>query len=211
VAFLGPGGTFHMEIDGANVTGTMTVPNTGGWLNWQTVTSGAFQLSAGTHAMRIVMDHGGSYGAIGDFDSFRFAPATTPPPINYTWTTAAPAPLGLTEAESAVVGNKMYVFGGYYTTFPNYLATARAEAYDLASNTWSAIADVPSPFTHGGCTADDRYVYLAGGYISNYSTGQQTFATKNTWRYDTISNTWSAMTPLPQARGTGSIAPTTGR
>jgi N-acetylneuraminic acid mutarotase len=206
VAFLGPGGTFHMEIDGANVSGTMTVPNTGGWLNWQTVTSGAFQLSAGTHAMRIVMDHGGSYGAIGDFDSFRFAPVTTPPPINYTWTTAAPAPLGLTEAESAVVGNKMYVFGGYFTTFPNYLATARAEAYDLASNRWSAIADVPSPFTHGGCTADGRYVYLAGGYISNYSTGQQTFATKNTWRYDTITNTWSAMTPLPQARGTGALA-----
>jgi N-acetylneuraminic acid mutarotase len=157
--------------------------------------------------MRIVMDRGGSYGSIGDFDSFRVTPATTPPPsTNYTWTTQAPAPLGLTEAESTVVGNRMYVFGGYYTTSPNWLATTRAEVYDLASNTWSAIADAPSPFTHGGCCADDRYVYLAGGYVSNYSTGQQTFATRNVWRYDTVTNTWSAMTPLPQARGTGALA-----
>jgi hypothetical protein len=38
VASLGTGGTFHLEMNGTNVTGTMSVPNTGGWQNWQTLT-----------------------------------------------------------------------------------------------------------------------------------------------------------------------------
>ena len=29
-----------VKVNGVNVTGTLTVPNTGGWQNWQTVTSG---------------------------------------------------------------------------------------------------------------------------------------------------------------------------
>lgn len=206
VAFLGAGGTFHAEIDDAEVGGALSVPNTGGWFNWQTVTSSPLQLTAGTHALRIVMDRGGFYGAIGDFDSFRFSPAaSTTPGTNYSWSPAAPAPLAVTEAQSAVVAAKVYVFGGYYTTSPNWLATTRAESYDPMSNTWSAIADVPSALSGAGCAADNRYVYLAGGYVSNYSTGQQTFATTNVWRYDTIANDWSAMTPLPQARGNGAM------
>ena len=38
-ASVGLGGTFHLEMNGVNVTGTMTVPNTGGWQNWQTLTT----------------------------------------------------------------------------------------------------------------------------------------------------------------------------
>src|SRR5690242_18607897 len=84
VANYRQGGTFHIEIDGANVTGTMTVPDTGPWDTWQILTSAAFNVSAGTHVMRVVMDHGGYWGNIGDFDSFRFASATTPPPAGAT-------------------------------------------------------------------------------------------------------------------------------
>ena len=75
VAAYRPGGTFHMEIDGANVTGAMTVPNSGPWDTWITITSKPFALAAGTHVMRIQMDTGGYWGAVGDFDSFKFAPA----------------------------------------------------------------------------------------------------------------------------------------
>src|SRR5262249_9169657 len=35
VASLGQGGTFHVEFDGTNVTGAITVPDTGGWQIWQ--------------------------------------------------------------------------------------------------------------------------------------------------------------------------------
>ncbi len=49
------GGSFHLEFDGANVTGTVPVPNTGGWQSWQTV-SKTVTLSAGQHVMRFVID-----------------------------------------------------------------------------------------------------------------------------------------------------------
>ncbi len=50
---------FHMEIDGINVSGTITVPNTGEWQSWQTVASRTFNLTSGTHALKIVFDGGG--------------------------------------------------------------------------------------------------------------------------------------------------------
>jgi N-acetylneuraminic acid mutarotase len=210
---VGSGATFHMEIDGRNLTGSIAVPNTGNWRTFQAVTSPSFALSAGSHVMKVVFDHVGSMGAVGDFDSFRLVPVTPPPPPppppgpigSYTWTTGPRAPIAVAEGETAAVNGKLYIFGGYDRTSPNWLATNHAEVFDPATNSWSFIADVPSPFTHGGAAADDRYVYLAGGYISNFKTGQQTFATANVWRYDTVANTWSAMAPLPAARGAGGL------
>ena len=41
VASPNTGGAFHIEFDGANKTGTITVPRTGGWQTWTTVTATA--------------------------------------------------------------------------------------------------------------------------------------------------------------------------
>jgi hypothetical protein len=49
------GGSFHIEIDGVNVTGASTVPNTGGWQNWVDVTK-TVSLTAGQHIMRFFID-----------------------------------------------------------------------------------------------------------------------------------------------------------
>ncbi len=48
----------HVTLDGANVTGTINIPNTGSWINWQTVSAPA-TLSAGQHVLRVVFDVGG--------------------------------------------------------------------------------------------------------------------------------------------------------
>jgi endonuclease/exonuclease/phosphatase family metal-dependent hydrolase len=71
VASFGQGGSFHLEMNGANVTGEMTVPNTGGWQNWQPVTR-TVTLAAGTQIARLVMEANGVY-AVGNFDSFTFS------------------------------------------------------------------------------------------------------------------------------------------
>jgi hypothetical protein len=39
VAAAGAGGTFHLEIDGIDKTGPLTIPNTGDWQHWTTVTA----------------------------------------------------------------------------------------------------------------------------------------------------------------------------
>lgn len=47
---------FHVEVDGANVTGTVAVPNTGTWGSFQWVMFGGVNLSVGQHVVRIHAD-----------------------------------------------------------------------------------------------------------------------------------------------------------
>ena len=56
VATVHSGRSFHIEIDGVNVTGPIQVPNTGGWQTWADVTVEDVTLPAGLHELRIVMD-----------------------------------------------------------------------------------------------------------------------------------------------------------
>lgn len=66
------GGTFHIEIDGADVTGAITIPDTGGWDKLKTVVAKTVALEPGVVPMRIVMDKDGESGGIGDIDLVRF-------------------------------------------------------------------------------------------------------------------------------------------
>jgi len=68
VASYGAGGSFHLEVGGINVTGPVTVPDTGGWQTWQTVSKPA-ALPAGRQVARLVMDTPGA-NAVGNFDWF---------------------------------------------------------------------------------------------------------------------------------------------
>src|SRR5919198_2770024 len=47
---------FHVEIDGVNVTGTVTVPNTLSWSAFQWVGKKGVSLTAGIHVLKIVSD-----------------------------------------------------------------------------------------------------------------------------------------------------------
>jgi hypothetical protein len=59
LAATAAGNTMHVELDGANISGTVTIPNTGGWQNWTTVAVTTPSLSAGQHVLRVVFDTGG--------------------------------------------------------------------------------------------------------------------------------------------------------
>ncbi len=56
VAADGDGKMFHIEIDGKDVTGPISVPNTGGWQTWETITLNGISLTEGNHIMRIAFD-----------------------------------------------------------------------------------------------------------------------------------------------------------
>jgi hypothetical protein len=79
IASDGAGGTFHLEVDGEDVTGPMTVPNTGGWQSWQLLVKSGVVLQPGEQTWRLVMDtNGGVTGAVGNFDFFQVALANGP-------------------------------------------------------------------------------------------------------------------------------------
>jgi phosphatidylserine/phosphatidylglycerophosphate/cardiolipin synthase-like enzyme len=77
VASSGTGGTFHIEINGTNVTGAISIPNTGGWQSWTTVKKTGVSLSAGSQVWRVVFDTTGPNG-IGNLNYIRVATPAVP-------------------------------------------------------------------------------------------------------------------------------------
>jgi N-acetylneuraminic acid mutarotase len=122
------------------------------------------------------------------------------------WSTVAPSPIGRSEALGATVDGKLYVFGGYTDT--TYTPTRRADVYDPLSNRWTHIKHMPKGLTHTGTAVDEvnNDIYLAGGYIEQADGSGQTFGTKNVWKYDVETDTWTHMPSLPQARASGELS-----
>jgi hypothetical protein len=131
-------------------------------------------------------------------------PPPPPPTTTINWSTVAAAPIGRHEGGSAVVGGKLYAFGGY--TDNTFTPTARVDAYDPSTNTWQQRANLPVAATHMGVATDGTDVYFAGGYpIGSGGTGQ-TFSTAAVWKYSPSTDTWSSLPDLPAPRGGGALA-----
>jgi Carbohydrate binding module (family 6) len=76
VAASGQGGTFHVDFNGINVTGPLTIPNSGDWQNWTTV-SKLVTLAAGKQSMRVTFDAAGE--VVGNLKSIRITTAAATP------------------------------------------------------------------------------------------------------------------------------------
>ncbi|AMO95355.1 carbohydrate binding module family protein [Collimonas fungivorans] len=75
VASQGQGGTFHFNVDGVSATPQLTIPNTQGWQNWQTVSTN-ITLSAGQHVIQLHLDSVVNGGLVGNFNWFSIGIAT---------------------------------------------------------------------------------------------------------------------------------------
>ena len=78
IASPGTGGTFHIEVDGVNVTGLLTAPTSGGWQTWTSLIVNNVPLTAGAHVMRVVFDTHGGTGFWGNLDYLRWSRIAAP-------------------------------------------------------------------------------------------------------------------------------------
>jgi carbohydrate binding protein with CBM6 domain len=88
VASPNSSGRFHAVIGAVN-TQTFTVPNTGAWQNWTTVTFNA-DLAAGPTVIRLVFDEGGFN--VADIKASLLVPPPAPPTLPPTPPAAPPSP-----------------------------------------------------------------------------------------------------------------------
>jgi hypothetical protein len=110
VASLRAGGKFHIEVDGVDKTGTLTVPDTKAWQTWSRVGKAGVTLSAGSHVIRIKGDTAGALGYVANFDSITVAPSAA---------TTAPAPstsFSAVSATSYTSGSGVSRVSGYVTS-----------------------------------------------------------------------------------------------
>jgi N-acetylneuraminic acid mutarotase len=141
-------------------------------------------------------------------------PALTQNISTITWGTAKYQPTGTHEVHGEVVNGKLYIFGGFdVKKRPYWTPTKRSYVYDPISNTWASIADLPHTpngpdfggITHVGLTNDGTNIYFAGGYTSNSNGTGQLFGTKQVWRYNVASNTYTRLPDLPEALAAGQM------
>ena len=81
-----------------------------------------------------------------------------------TWTEGHAAPSTKMEAQSAVVGGKLYVFGGFAGTNKDTMSPVepRVSVYDPRTDAWSRAADMPIDVTHCNAVVVDRTGALVG-------------------------------------------------
>ncbi len=113
VASYGGGGTFHLEVNGAK-SGSIQVPDTGGWQQWQTVTA-TMTVGAGVQQLRVVLDTNGASGGVGNLDYLRLSSGAGP----------VPGPVGFTVQADSFAGGAQGCWpgpfdcgGGYYDETP---------------------------------------------------------------------------------------------
>lgn len=105
-------------------------------------------------------------------------------------TRAGPYPFVTRGISFVVAGGVLYAVGGANN---NLDPVPGLKKYDPVSDTWTQMADMPTPRGFAATTLIDGRIYVAGGNASGYGSTSVNI-------YDPQNNTWSAGTPLPQTR-----------
>ena len=127
VASAGAGGRFHIEANGVDKTGPLTVPDTGGWQSWRTLTKTGVTLAAGSQVLRFVMDSNGSSGITGNFNWIAVAAGGSTASTPYSGTPIALP--GTIQAENYDRGGEGIAY--HDTTSGNSGGVYRTDSVDL--------------------------------------------------------------------------------
>lgn len=92
--------------------------------------------------------------------------------------------------EHAVVAldGEIYVIGGFTP-----MVTGSVEAFDPATETWRAVASLPTPLHHANAASVNGRIYVAGFYLG----GSFTNADPRVLEYDPAQDTWAERAPMP--------------
>jgi hypothetical protein len=80
-------GSIHIELDSENVTGSISLPSTGGWQTWTTKDAGTINIGSGPHTLRIYEETAGY-----NINYLRLVPEGPPQPTNTPAPTNTPVP-----------------------------------------------------------------------------------------------------------------------
>jgi len=116
-------------------------------------------------------------------------------PARNRWAQLAPMPVARGAAGTAVIGDKLYVFGGaaqiYYVADPGRPYDTLA-VFDFETGQWSEGPDAPLALHHVGATALGGKLYVAGGRVDPERSSAAFLS------YDPRTRTWERLPDLPE-------------
>jgi N-acetylneuraminic acid mutarotase len=130
-------------------------------------------------------------------------------PATDTWTAKADMPTARGFLASAAVDGRIYVMGG--NGGPGFWGPSldTVEAYDPATDTWTARAPMSTPRDGGAASALEGRIFAMGGDVVR---GHESWDTLRTVAvYDPASNTWAPRADMGRARDAFSALDVGGR
>lgn len=119
------------------------------------------------------------------------------------WTTKAQLPTAHSEVGAAAVNGKIYLLGG--TIDVGSMAMLFNEEYDPATDRARERAPLPQTLSHIGVVGLNGKVYAVGGFSDVQA--DHTGAVSSLLVYDPAANTWRALAPMKEPRGSvGAVA-----
>lgn len=115
------------------------------------------------------------------------------------WTALSPAPVPLTEVAGAVLGDALWIAGGFDAEGS---PVSTVQVYDPTFAEWQPGPLLPEPVHHAALVGAGDELYLIGGY-----TGADFAApTSAVRRFSTATGTWEDGPALPEPRAAGAAA-----
>ena len=118
-------------------------------------------------------------------------------PATDTWAAVAPMPTARGMLAAGVVDSKLYAVGGAVMNNGGWTVLANVEVYDPATNTWAAVASMPTARKSLASAVVGGKLYALGG--SSFGCCPDN-ALATVEMYDTATNTWTTVAPMPTAR-----------
>ena len=121
-------------------------------------------------------------------------------PATNKWESRTPMSVARNHAFGAAVNGKIYVIGGRtgHAFILSATNTDVVEEYNPVSNSWSAPKErMPTPRSGGASGTDGRRIFVAGGEVT---TTELVGAFRAIEAYDTVTNSWMTLPPMPMPR-----------
>lgn len=120
-----------------------------------------------------------------------------PPPGSLgSWSESKALPHPRDEVRAVATNGRVYVGTGvelkHVRTGPR--SVNEMYAFDPGRGRYEQLPDAPTRVDHALLVADDDFLYLVGGFVDGVATGAA-------WRYSLDERRWSALAPMPTARG----------
>jgi uncharacterized repeat protein (TIGR03803 family) len=109
--------------------------------------------------------------------------------VHNSWSTGAPVPVPVVNPAAAVLGNEIYLVGGYNSSG----SLADVQIYNPTANTWSTGPSLPTATDTGAAAVVANELYFIGGSHGGVYTNA-------VWAYSPTTKTWSAKAAMPTGR-----------